>query len=162
MAKLKNDKGLQTHAKKYGKLGKEFHLEPMQVDILVRRQEGGAETTPFPLYAPHELLHCLYTSLRPIFDKAFVGPAGALRSYWSGAQKELWFNEHPLRERILDNVGTVLPLRLHGDGAPVTKVLSSLAVSIGSPISALLPSQQSVFHFTAWCSEISWTAPHTG
>ena len=73
----------------------------------------------YPVMMPHELMHCLFTSHRHVFDRYILGSCSP-SEFWSNVPEEDdRFVGHPAKRLAKD---MLIPLRLHGDGVPVGKV----------------------------------------
>lgn len=74
-----------------------------------------------PIMCPHDLLHSMYTSSRPMFD-AFILGDGSLEDFWSHVlAADPRFTGRPAKR--LPSKGALIPLRLHGDGVPIGRAL---------------------------------------
>eukprot|EP00969_Alexandrium_andersonii_P194488 8590731-Alexandrium_andersonii.AAC.1 len=96
---------------------------------------------------PHELIHVLWVQW-PLFRQAFCGKPGDLEAYWTYASREPWFADHPCRQHATQEPARTIPLRLHGDDAPLKKGLvnlSGLCLSFASPLTWAESPKLSVF-----------------
>ena len=78
-----------------------------------------------------------------LFERTFVGKEGCLDTFWENASQQPWFLEHPAAQEIAADPSHCIPLRIHGDGAPVTKKSSTLFMTFCSAVVHDLPSLQS-------------------
>ena len=81
------------------------------------------------------MLWAVHTYHPELFERIFVNSEDVLLEYWTHARQQPWFDAHPGRQKILEGATRTLPLRLHGDDAPINKATSVLLLSLGSPLS---------------------------
>ena len=94
---------------------------------------------------PHDVLSFLWRKERSVFSDIFEGPPGSLSDFWAAAEGQPWFNANPLRPQIVKDPCCVLPLRLHGDDAPLWKTVCGLCLSFSSPLAWCDTAQRSIF-----------------
>ena len=80
-----------------------------------------------------------------LFERIFINSEEEVLRYWGRVRCEDWFEAHPGRAAVEKRPQCALPLRIHGDDAPVSKGCSGLLLSFGSPLSYAESSFLSVF-----------------
>ena len=82
---------------------------------------GKVQEVDIPLILPHELVHFFYMHHYQEFLSRFVGDLDRVEAYWHQSRGQSWLREHPGAHLVGRHPRRCLPLRLHGDEAPVTK-----------------------------------------
>ena len=136
------ERDLQPYIRKFGK---KMNLDPVAVDVGYHAKEGGVCFKKVHVFLPHEIIYNLFTFSRVRFQKVFVPSLAELREYWSHAQQEMWFQEHPMKEEIQAAPEEFVPTLLFGDDAPIKKSFSTLIFLFGSPLAWFLPALSSLF-----------------
>ena len=72
-----------------------------------------------PMILPHELFAAIYKHYPDMWNKIIYGGSEHCKQFWNSVRKGPHFQQHPVRTR--ENFETqCVPLKLHGDGTPVT------------------------------------------
>ena len=103
---------------------------------------GDFEVHKYNIILPHLLCKKLHSMPR-LSERTFVGKEGCLDTFWEHASQQPWFLEHPAAQQIAADPSHCIPLRIHGDAAPVTKKSSTLFMTFCSAVVHDLPSLQS-------------------
>ena len=106
-------------------------LELYDVDTMFAVTAKRTVNISQPVLLPHELVHAFWMVGGPhVMQQRFVGDQGerGLHEFWHRVRGEPWMEAHPLAEQIRRSPGTHIPIRLHGDDAPLNRGRSILAV----------------------------------
>ena len=97
-------------------------IEPYKVQTVISTEKGPREATLHVLL-PHELAHQLYAHEPSHFHSRFLSVDGveALRSFGQNSEEEEWFAHHPDAAAIRQSPTNFIPVRIHGDDAPLHK-----------------------------------------
>ena len=96
------------------KIGKLFRLMlPMKHNTL------GKFMNSVPMLLPHTLFAAIYEHYPLMWEKIIYGSAGTCRKFWSAVRGSQQFATHPVRHRA-GFEEKCIPLKIHGDGTPVT------------------------------------------
>ena len=90
---------------------------------------GHVDVHKYNIILPHLLGKELY-SMPDLFNKTFLGKAVSLDTFWEHASRQPWFLEHPAAHQVAADPSHCIPLRIHGDAAPVTKHSSTLVITV--------------------------------
>ena len=104
--------------------------------------EGNIHEQKYNVILPHLLCKELH-SMPGLFNRIFLGKAGCVESFWEHASQQPWFLEHPAAQQVAADPSHCVPLRIHGDAAPVTKHSSTLVMTFCSAVVHDLPSLES-------------------
>ena len=98
-----------------------------------------------PVILPHELIHFLFLNHTVDFFSRFVGDTGlnGFEAYWHRARGQSWLREHPGAHLVEQKPRRCIPLRLHGDEAPVTKGFGMLFINFCGVMLRDMPSDLS-------------------
>ena len=90
-----------------------FMWLPMQHNVL------GRFCRNVPMLLPHELFASIYNNYPEMWRKIVYGSQQTCQKFWNSVSESPHFKQHPVRFR--HNFATLcIPLKLHGDGTPVT------------------------------------------
>jgi hypothetical protein len=96
------------------KLGKLFRLMvPMKHNTL------GKFMHSVPMLLPHTLFAGIYEHYPLMWEKIIYGSLGTCRKFWAAVRGSPQFAAHPVRHRV-GFEEKCIPLKIHGDGTPVT------------------------------------------
>ena len=112
-------------------------IEAYQVETVVRDAAGQHKETCLPVLLPHELVNGMYQLSEADFQSRFVCSESLLSEFWAHHSSERWFHSHPARDKIMQEPGRSIPLRLFGDEAPMSKSQGVLLFAFCSSICRL-------------------------
>ena len=123
--------------------GLHCNLEPY-VSHVATKVDGKLRDIKVPVILPHETVNYFYTDHPDIFNERFIGSGGAegLEAFWREYRHTEGAREHPGWE-LVEAGKCVIPLRLHGDTAPVTNKYGMLVMNFVSCMIRDLPSELS-------------------
>ena len=98
------------------------------------KQDGDFREIPQSVLLPHELLGALYRVGGPGTFVNMMLPKGkaSLATYWNRNQDQPWFGAHPYRHLLQTSASFCVPIRLHGDDAPLRHRTSILVLQTGA------------------------------
>ena len=118
--------------------------DPVYVDCLAKTQlSSHVEDCQLPMILPHMFIAGLYKRSQLQFWSRFAGvdtqehASTIFAQFWDNMSDSELLAHHPDREAIWQEPHTSVPLKLHGDGAPVTKHSGLDIVSVSSPLSRM-------------------------
>ena len=91
----------------------------------------GSNRCAQPVLLPHELVAAIWAAAgKEAFETLFLGESGrrGLEEFWRRSRREPWFERHPHQSWLRDNPTSCIPVRVHGDDAPVRKGCSILVI----------------------------------
>ena len=94
-------------------------LQLYETSIFVRRPGKGIVERKWGVLLPHEFFSCLACDFPDAWDELFCIPP----DYWDHVAKvaDPWFNEHPLRDKVLSTPHKATPIRLFSDDTGLRK-----------------------------------------
>lgn len=101
------------------------------VDTMVYDADGTEVPGCLPILLPHEVLWSFYNMDQEEFKSRVLGSCD-LDTFWSRSLEAGLVDGHPCKTRVAEDPGSYLPLRLHGDDAPMTKSSGLLVMQITS------------------------------
>ena len=102
---------------------------PMQVHMpFAGKDPGSWHHLQQQVFLPHELFAFMWHEQRKGFEELIAGPHGHVQAFWRAMVGNPQLQCHPIRNEVgfQDNV---IPISLHGDGAPITGVGKSWSKS---------------------------------
>ena len=123
-------KNVLRHTDRYASL-KPYYLK-LQV---VGRDTPGIVEGAVLLFAPHYILHAIYSASPAVFANALAGPPGAASAFWRECHGPSWFTRHPAFAGELLHDTNFIPLLFHVDGC---NLMNDADVHIWSFRSALV------------------------
>ena len=129
-----------------------LEVEPFCEEISIQRPGCAPELWRCPIILPHEIFHAFWSADSTQFQNRFYpGGEQELHKYWHMTRNLPWRLEHGYNSVIERNPECCVPIRLHGDEAPVTKAECLNVLNLSSCVSQL-PSMFSrllIWAFTA-------------
>ena len=117
----------------------------------LRNSIVGLFSKPLHMFLPHELISGIYHHYPDMFRTLLYGSEAVCRKFWNSVRGGAHFLSHPVRTR-LNHATKCIPLRLHGDGTPVTglgkawgKMMDCYSIS-----SLLVSGPTNIFYFLIW------------
>ena len=98
-------------------------IEPYMVEATYRLASGNVENKELGMILPHEILHLIWSKAPNLFMQRFIGPHGeiGLREFWEHCAGEPWLQNHEYKQLVEAKGEKCIPIKLHGDDAPVSK-----------------------------------------
>ena len=118
------------------------NIEPYMISATYHKQSGNIVDKTLPIILPHEILHLIWKASENIFMQRLVGPhsENGLRELREHCDGEPWLENHECKHVVDAMSDKCIPLKLHGDDAPVAKRSNGYVFLNFSP--ALVPFQQ--------------------
>ena len=115
-------------------LGEPTFPKPLMITVPLvtpkpKTGEPMAQEVSFPVLSPHEIISHVWSNHPTLFSSLYIGKSSGqetpdkLEEFWNtvDARGDPRLLQHPMKSRI-DCTRTHVPLSLHGDAVPVTKV----------------------------------------
>ena len=114
--------------------GLDGSVEPYLVSTKVANKSGVHEDAKVPVLLPHGIVNGLWRASPDKFQSRMVGEGGpsSLENFWTHAIEEPWFQAHPYKDNIIMNPRESIPIRVHGDDAPMNRSRSLLLLQFCS------------------------------
>ena len=109
----------------------ECGITTYDVDTVVYDGSGKEIPSCLPILLPHEVLWSFYNMDQEEFGSRVFGSCD-LDTFWSRSLEAGLVDGHPCKARVAQDPGSYIPLRLHGDDAPMTKSSGLLVLQITS------------------------------
>ena len=93
--------------------------KPLMLKFPIKHTSLGKIVASIPLLLPHTLFSAIYTHYPDMWAKIVYPGKITCGKFWSAVQGSPQFASHPVRHRA-DFSEKCIPLKIHGDGTPVT------------------------------------------
>ena len=94
-------------------------LKLQMIKLPMKHTSLGKFVNSVPMLLPHTLFATIYEHYPQMFTKMVYGSAQTCRNFWAAVQDSPQFQSHKVKQR-LGYREKCIPLKIHGDGTPVT------------------------------------------